>query len=125
MAERDARTATAPLSSEWSIPYTFPSRAFALSVLIVLIAIFLIVPGTIRPRLLEQPYRAWTLLGHVLGWVNSRVVLGFLFFFVFTPVSVVMRLSGRDAMRRASDRNTDTYRIRKAFRPASHLKHQF
>jgi hypothetical protein len=28
-------------------------------------------------------------------------------------------------MRRSFDRKTDIYRVRKAFRPTSHLKHQF
>jgi hypothetical protein len=92
---------------------------------LVLIATLLILPAIVWPRLLDQPYRAWTLLGHALGWANSRVVLGFLFFVIFTPVSAVLRLSGRDSMRRSFDRKTDTYRVRKAFRPASHLKHQF
>ena len=47
---------------------------------LMLIATLLILPAIVWPRLLDQPYRAWTLLGHALGWVNSRVVLGFLFF---------------------------------------------
>jgi hypothetical protein len=92
---------------------------------LVLIAILLALPAIGWPRLLDQPYRVWTLLGHVLGWVNSRVILAFLFFLVFTPVSIVLRLSGRDSMRRSLDRKLDTYRVRKTFRPASHLKHQF
>jgi hypothetical protein len=92
---------------------------------LVLIAIVLILPAILWPRLLRHPYRAWMLLGHILGWVNSRVVLGFLFFLIFTPVSVALWLSGRDSMRRSFDRKTDTYRVRKTFRPTSHLKHQF
>src|SRR5215471_6806890 len=38
---------------------------------LVLIAIALILPAILWPRLLRHPYRAWMLLGHILGWVNS------------------------------------------------------
>ena len=36
--------------------------------------------GILRPGLLLYPYRAWMKLGHILGWVNSRIILGLVFF---------------------------------------------
>ena len=36
----------------------------------------LVLLGLIAPRSLRQPYRAWMALGHALGWVNGRIVLG-------------------------------------------------
>jgi len=38
-------------------------------------------------------------LAHVLGWVNSRVLLTALFFLVLTPMGLVLRLAGRDPLR--------------------------
>ena len=32
--------------------------------------------GLISPRLLYYPYKFWISLGHALGWVNSKIVLG-------------------------------------------------
>jgi hypothetical protein len=34
-----------------------------------------------------------------IGWTVSRVVLGAVFFLVLTPIGVVFRLTGRDALR--------------------------
>lgn len=42
--------------------------------------------------------RAWMKLGDLLGRVVSPVVLGVIFFAIFTPVGLLMRAFGRDAM---------------------------
>ncbi len=80
----------------------------------------LVLPGGLR-----YPYRVWMLLGFGLGWVNTRIILSVIFYLVFTPVSVVMRLIRRDAMQRLFEPDADTYRVVKPPRDASHLKHQF
>ena len=85
----------------------------------------LLIPALVRPSVLRPFFRGWMLVGHCLGWVNTRIILSLLFFLLFTPISFVMRLMGRDSMARKSNPNVDTYRQPKAPRPASHLKHQF
>lgn len=44
--------------------------------------------------------RGWMKLGELLGRVVSPIVLGAVFFGLFTPVGLLMRAFGRDAMRR-------------------------
>src|SRR3989442_4007607 len=46
---------------------------------------------------------AWMKLGDLLGRVVSPIVLGVIFFAIFTPVGMLMRLFGRDAMCRRFD----------------------
>jgi hypothetical protein len=53
--------------------------------------------------------RAWMKLGELMGRVVSPVVLGVIFFGVFTPVGLAMRLFGRDAMARQFDRRLNSY----------------
>ena len=55
--------------------------------------------GLTSPRLLYYPYKFWIKLGVILGWVNSRIILGLLFIIVLLPISVVMRLIGYDPLR--------------------------
>jgi hypothetical protein len=47
------------------------------------------------------------------------------FFAVFTPVALFMRMIARDAMNRALEPKADSYRVPKGPRAASHMKHQF
>jgi hypothetical protein len=84
-----------------------------------------LIPALALPAVLRYPYKIWMFIGHCLGWVNTRIILTALFYIVFTPVSIVMRLMKRDTMNRGFEPEMETYRVAKNPRPASHLKHQF
>jgi len=91
----------------------------------LVVAAVLIVPALVVPAALAPAFRVWMTLGALLGWINTRIVLGIVFFVVITPIAVVLRLAGRDAMQRAFDRAATTYRVRRTPRPGSHLLRQF
>ena len=55
--------------------------------------------GFTAPRLLYYPYKGWMLLGHVLGWINSYIILGLVFIFVLQPIAYIMRLTGYDPLK--------------------------
>ena len=65
--------------------------------------LFISIPSIIlaftKPILLLYPYRAWMKLGHILGWVNSRIILGLVFLIVLIPISLVMKSIGHDPLR--------------------------
>lgn len=53
---------------------------------------------TSGPRLPSALVRAWLGLGQLLGWINTRILLALVFFAVITPLALVFRLVGRDAL---------------------------
>ena len=65
--------------------------------------LFISIPSIIlaisKPRLLIYPYIAWMKLGHILGWVNSRIILGLVFLIVLQPIALIMRILGHDPLR--------------------------
>jgi Saxitoxin biosynthesis operon protein SxtJ len=85
----------------------------------------LALPGLIAPMILAPAYRAWMKLAEVLAWVNTRILLGFVFYGVVTPIGLLMRLRGRDPMRRQFDRQGQSYRVACTPRPATHMLRQF
>jgi hypothetical protein len=82
-------------------------------------------PALLAPLALRYPFRVWMLIGHCLGWLNSRIIMTLLFFLVFTPVAIVFRIIKRDVLERRLEPGLTTYRVAKERRTASHLKHQF
>ena len=52
------------------------------------------------PSLLARPHRAWLALARVLGRVNSAIFLSLTFFLVLAPLGTVLRLFGRDELKR-------------------------
>ena len=59
----------------------------------------LLVLGIFAPNTLIYPYKFWMNLGLILGWINSRIILGIIFIFILEPISLVMRLIGYDPLR--------------------------
>ena len=53
-----------------------------------------LIVGIISPRILRKPYQAWMQLGHLLGYVNSHIILGIVFVAVLQPIAFVMRAFG-------------------------------
>ena len=52
-----------------------------------------------RPVLLSYPYKAWMKVGYILGWVNSRIILGLVFLIILQPIALIMRFFRYDPLR--------------------------
>jgi Saxitoxin biosynthesis operon protein SxtJ len=60
----------------------------------------LLIVGLLFPAAARGFHTAWMSLASALGYVNSRVLLTLVYYLVFTPYGFVMRLAGRDPLRR-------------------------
>ncbi len=76
----------------------------------LVIAILFVVVTILSPQFLAPLNRFWYELGIFLGKIVSPVVLGLIFFILITPVSLVMRLFGRDELK-IKKRNVESYWI--------------
>lgn len=85
----------------------------------VLIAAGLVAPGTLR-----VPNRIWMRFAHVLGWINSRVLLTVFFFLVLAPAGILMRVLGRSPLQpRQAATNWSAYSVRR--RDPKHYERMF
>ena len=51
------------------------------------------------PNLLFFPYKLWMKIGHVLGWINSRIILGLIFILILQPIALIMKIFKYDPLR--------------------------
>jgi hypothetical protein len=105
--------------------WPFVWRQEAVRIWVVVPGALLAAAGLVMPVVLKSVYQGWMWVGHVMGWVNTRIILGILFYGVVTPMGLVMKLTGRDPMRRAFEPDAQTYRVVCQPRPASHMKNMF
>jgi len=77
------------------------------------------------PQSLKKVHWIWMTVGHALGWVNTRILLGVIFYGLVTPMGVVMRLFGWNPMRLEMEPQRNTYRVVQMPRPSSHMTRQF
>ncbi len=71
--------------------------------------------GLIAPNLLRPLYKPWMALALVLGFIMTRVILTVMFIVLFIPIGLLMRLFGKDPLRRKLDPDAETYWIPKDY----------
>lgn len=79
----------------------------------------------IKPTWLKLIYRLWMKIGHVLGFINTRIILGVIFFVIITPIGLIMRLLGNDPMNKKYDRPRLSYRKKVSSPPINHMEKPF
>ena len=65
--------------------------------------------GFVKPEVLKPVQRAWMTLALLIGWVMTRVLLGVLFYFVLTPISLISRLTGKEFLDMKIGRSGKSY----------------
>lgn len=81
--------------------------------------------GSIRIGLIfKYIYGLWIKLGLVLAWINTRLILIILFYLLFTPMGIVMRMFGADLLDRKIEKGRDTYWRKKETRGFNPLDYE-
>jgi len=91
----------------------------------LVVAAVLILPALVYAKSLFWIHKGWMAVGHVLGWINTRIILGVVFYVIVTPIGMFRRWLGRDPMGRQLRPDLDSYRVVRKPRPASHLTKQY
>ena len=92
------------------------------------IGLSFLVATLVNPDLLLPLNRLWMRFGQLLGMIISPIVMGIIFFGLFTPMSLTMRLFRRDELR-IRFKNKKTHWILRDFPDGDELsdsfKHQY
>ena len=73
----------------------------------VLLSLYFLYPAGIY-----YPYRVWMAIVGVLGWINTRLILGMAFFFLIFPIGFFMRSIGK-LQYNARSKTADSFWIRR------------
>ena len=89
---------------------------------LVISAIFLIL-GLLNSKVLTPLNKLWFKLGILLGAIVSPIVMGIVFFIVVTPISLIMKILGKDILNLKKNKN-QSYWVDKS-EPKSKMKNQY
>jgi len=89
---------------------------------IILSLIFFIL-GLLNSKILSPLNRIWFKFGIILGGIVSPIIMGLVFFFVVTPISLILRLFKKDTLNLKKN-DSMTYWIKKLDKK-SKMKNQF
>lgn len=86
----------------WIWDFSLPIWPFAVATGFVAVAV-------IYPKALAPVYKGWMKVGAVLGFINTRIILGLVFFVLILPMGLLMRIK-TDPMNRKFDPKAASYR---------------
>ena len=73
------------------------------------------------PQGLTPLFRGWMWFAEKLGWFNTRVLLGVIYYVFLTPLSLVMRIFGKKPLQCTFDHDSPSYREVKVHRNPDHV----
>lgn len=71
---------------------------------LALIVVYYLIPAIRRPV-----YLGWIYAAFPIGWLVSHLLLLGIYFFLITPIGLIMRLVGYDPMKRGFERSAESY----------------
>ena len=80
--------------------------------LIIISTIFLIL-GLLNSKLLSPLNSFWIKFGELLGKIIAPVVMAIIYFFILTPISLMVRLFGKDLLGLKFSKQLKTYWIKR------------
>jgi len=81
----------------------------------------LIYPPTLFPL-----YWIWMKVGDGLNWINSKIILGIIFYCLFTPIGIVLRIFKKDPLEKKIEFSSLSYwEERKPISDHESMKYQF
>jgi len=83
----------------------------ALRLWALIVAALFLTAALLRPALLAPLNLLWTKFGLALHRVTNPILMGFVFFLAVTPTAFMMKLLGKDPLRRRFDRAAKSYWI--------------
>tara|TARA_B100000900_G_scaffold380488_1_gene366238 strand:+ start:89 stop:478 length:390 start_codon:yes stop_codon:yes gene_type:complete len=89
----------------------------------IIISIIFLLLGVFNSKILTPLNILWMKFGLLLGKIISPLIMGFVFFGVVTPISILMKLIGKDSLNLKRNKN-DTYWLKKQ-EIKSNMKNQF
>ena len=93
-------------------------------ILVTISFIFFIVT-ILKAEVLLPLNKLWMSLGFLLGMIVSPIVMGLIFFGIFTPIAILMRLFGRDELRLRFKKQSSHWVSRDNDPQSENFKHQF
>ena len=90
----------------------------------ITISIIFLILGLINSKLLSPLNKSWIKLGEILGIIIAPIVMALVYFVILTPVSLIVRIFGKDLLSLKLLKEKETYWIERK-KSLGSMKKQF
>jgi len=88
----------------WPLAYTGEIRLWSIT-----LSIIFFISGLLNLKILSPLKKIWIKFGEILGTIISPLVLATIFFLIITPISLILRIFGKDLLKLKKNKITKTY----------------
>ena len=81
------------------------------------IALIIFLLGFLYPKIFSFPLKLWIKFGYFLGSIVSPVIMAIIFFLIFTPMGMILKLFGVDLLLENRKHNSDSFWIKRSKLP--------
>ena len=81
------------------------------NIYLILISLFFLIFGLINSKILSPFNKAWIKLGEILGLIIAPIIMALVYFIILTPISLILRMFGKDLLGLKFLKKQDTYWI--------------
>ena len=95
-----------------------------LNVYFIIASVVFLILGLLNSKLLTPLNKSWIKLGEILGIIIAPIVMALVYFVILTPVSLIVRMFGKDLLNLKFLKEKDTYWIKRK-KSLGSMKKQF
>jgi len=88
------------------------------------LGLLFLLAGIFAGNSLRLLYKVWMGFAAILGFFMSRVILCMIFYLVITPISMLVKVFGKDTLDQRWDREAGSYWIKKEKKPLDKKKYE-
>ena len=92
----------------WAILFlilAWNNEEFVISLSVV--SLFFVVSASFFPK--TYIFQGWIKFGNYLGKINSKIIIFLLFFGIFTPIALILKILKKDLLNKKIDKNLASY----------------
>ena len=94
------------------------------NIYLILISLFFLIFGLINSKILSPFNKAWIKFGEILGLIIAPIIMALVYFIILTPISLIVRMFGKDLLGLKFMKKQDTYWIKRVKKLGT-MKKQF
>ena len=94
------------------------------NIYLILISLFFLIFGLINSKILSPFNKAWIKFGEILGLIIAPIIMALIYFIILTPISLILRMFGKDLLGLKFMKKQDTYWIKRVKKLGT-MKKQF
>ena len=89
------------------------TKGMSPNIYLIIISVIFLILGLLNSRLLSPLNNLWIKFGEILGKIIAPIVMAVVYFLILTPISLLVRLFGKDLIGMKFSNNVKSYWIKR------------